>query len=59
MLQEKADTIGFRADNPSPSGDAWFDSPENMRDVIAGVKEADEGKGRSYSLREVKELLGI
>jgi hypothetical protein len=32
-------------DNPSPSGDTWFDDPENLRSVYKGVREMREGKG--------------
>ncbi|MDR3108093.1 MAG: hypothetical protein LBU65_00190 [Planctomycetaceae bacterium] len=32
-------------DNPSPSGDTWFDDPENLRSVYEGIHQVREGKG--------------
>ena len=46
-------------ENPSPSGDPWFDDPENMAMVMRGVAEMKAGKGRAYSIDEIKELLGV
>ena len=31
-------------DNPSPSGDPWFDDPRNMAIVMEGIKSAKEEK---------------
>lgn len=46
-------------ENPSPSGDPWFDDPENIASVMRGVAEMKAGKGRIYSMDEIKELLGV
>ena len=29
-------------DNPSPSGDPWFDDPRNIAIVMAGIQSANE-----------------
>jgi hypothetical protein len=29
--------------NPSPSGDTWFDDPENLRIVNEGIRDVKEG----------------
>ena len=46
-------------ENPSPSGDPWFDDPENMASVQRGIAEMKAGKGRAYSMDEIRELLGV
>lgn len=46
-------------ENPSPSGDPWFDDPENMASVNRGIAELKAGKGRAYSMDEIRELLGV
>jgi transcriptional regulator with XRE-family HTH domain len=30
--------------NPSPSGDPWFDDPRNMAGVMEGIKDLEEGR---------------
>ena len=34
-----------REDNPSPSGDPWFDDPRNVAIVMEGIKSAKEENG--------------
>ena len=34
-------------DNPSPSGDPWFDDPRNIAIVMEGIKSAKEEKCES------------
>lgn len=45
--------------NPSPSGDPWFDDPENLASVMRGVEEMKTGKGRVYSIDELRTLLSV
>lgn len=59
ILISKAETINVSIrENPSPSGDTWFDDPENMASVYRGIEEMKAGKGRSYSIGELKDILG-
>lgn len=48
-----------KSDNPSPSGDPYFDNPKNIEEILEGVKEMKEGKGISMSREERKKLLGL
>lgn len=60
ILITKANSVAVAVDeNPSPSGDPWFNDPENMASVMRGVAEMKAGKGRAYSMEEIRELLGV
>ena len=60
ILISKANTVSVEvSENPSPSGDPWFNDPENMASVHKGIAEQKAGKGRAYSMDEIKELLGV
>lgn len=60
LLISKADSLTVEVnENPSPSGDAWFNDPENMASVRRGVEEMKAGKGRAYSMDEIRDLLGV
>lgn len=60
ILISKADTITVEvSENPSPSGDPWFNDPENMASVKRGINEIKAGKGKAYSMEEIRELLGL
>lgn len=60
ILISKANTVSVEvSENPSPSGDPWFNDPENMASVNKGIAEQKAGKGRAYSMDEIKELLGV
>lgn len=60
VLISKADSISIEIkESPSPSGDAWFDVPENMSSVKKGMAELKEGQGKEYSVDEIKSVLGI
>ncbi|MFI3296148.1 MAG: hypothetical protein R3Y59_00800 [bacterium] len=39
----------IRTSNPSPSGDVWFDVPENLESINRGLLEAKKGMGRALS----------
>ena len=45
--------------NPSPSGDPWFDDPQNMAIVLEGVAQHKKGMGRVYTMEEIREMLGL
>lgn len=45
--------------NPSPSGDKWFEDPENIKIIQQGVKELNEGKLIKYSINEIKSILDV
>lgn len=58
ILISKAETITIDvSENPSPSGDPWFNDPENMASVLRGVEQMKAGKGRVYSMDELRTML--
>ena len=60
VLVAKASSISITvSSNPSPSGDEWFDDPENMRSVERGAAQAEAGMGKAYTMEEIKTLLGV
>ena len=60
VLISKANTVAIEvSENPSPSGDPWFNDPENIASLNRGVAELKAGKGRAYSMDEIRELLGV
>lgn len=60
LLISKANTVTVDiSENPSPSGDPWFNDPENIASVNRGIAEMKAGKGRAYSMEEIRELLGL
>ena len=60
LLIAKANSITIEVhENPSPSGDKWFNEPENMESVHRGIQEMNEGKGKAYTIDEIKEHLGV
>lgn len=60
ILISKANSISVEvSENPSPSGDPWFDDPENIASVNRGISELKAGKGRIYSMDEIREMLGV
>lgn len=60
ILISKAEDISVDvSENPSPSGDTWFNDPKNMASVHQGISESKAGKGRAYSMEEIKDLLGV
>lgn len=60
ILINKANSVCVEvSENPSPSGDPWFDDPENMASVRRGIEEMKERKGRAYTMDEIRSLLGV
>lgn len=60
ILINKANSVSVEiSENPSPSGDSWFDNSENMASVHRGIEEMKDGKGRAYTMDEIRTLLGV
>ncbi|MDE6249276.1 MAG: hypothetical protein K2M29_06145 [Paramuribaculum sp.] len=60
VLMATADSIKVEVtENPSPSGDSWFENPENMKEYREAVVEMKTGEGKPYSLEEIKSGLGL
>ncbi|MDE6227048.1 MAG: hypothetical protein K2M63_05985 [Muribaculaceae bacterium] len=60
VLISKANTLTIEvSENPSPSGDPWFNDPENIASLNRGIAELKAGKGRAYSMDEIRDLLGV
>lgn len=60
ILINKANSVSVEVnENPSPSGDTWFDDPENMASVKRGVEDIKAGRCRAYSMDEIRDLLGV
>lgn len=60
ILISKADNISIEVtSNPSPSGDPWFDNPENLASVMRSIEESKQGKTKAYTIDEIRKLLDI
>ena len=60
LLIAKADSVSIEvSENPSPSGDAWFDDPRNIEMLNQGVEDMKAGKGKAFSIEEIREMLGV
>ena len=60
ILITKANSIAVEvSENPSPSGDTWFDNPENIESVNRGIAQMNAGKGKAYSMEEIRNILGV
>ena len=60
LLETKANSLSIEVStNPSPSGDPWFDDPENMASVMRGIEDAKQGKVTTYTIDDIKNLLGV
>ncbi|MDE6684200.1 MAG: hypothetical protein K2J94_03360 [Duncaniella sp.] len=60
ILITKADSIAVEVnENPSPSGDTWFNNPENLAELDEGIRQYKEGKTVSYTMEELKARLGV
>lgn len=46
ILISKANSVSVEVrENPSPSGDPWFNDPENLASIDRGLAELKAGKG--------------
>lgn len=60
ILISKANSVAIEvSENPSPSNDPWFEDPKNMASVKRGLDELKAGKGKAYSMDEIRDLLGV
>ena len=60
LLIAKANSITIEVrENPSPSGDKWFDDAENMESLRRSIQEMDDGQGKAYTIDEIRERLGL
>lgn len=60
VLISKANSIRIEiAENPSPSGDEWFDVPENKAIVGRGIADMNSGRMRALSSEEINNLFKI
>jgi hypothetical protein len=48
-------------ENPSPSGDPYYDNPENLAELKRRIEALEQGKVKTYELTKErqKELLGL
>ncbi|UOE39727.1 hypothetical protein MTP09_07275 [Chryseobacterium suipulveris] len=44
---------------PSPSGDKWFENPENLKLIDKGISDLKEGRKTIFTKELQKELLGL
>lgn len=59
ILITKANSVSIDiTENPSPSGDAWFNDPNNIKEVNEGILQHKEGKTKAHTLDEIKTMLG-
>ena len=60
LLETKANSLSIEVStNPSPSGDPWFDDPENMASVMRGIEDEKQGRVTAYTIDDIKNLLGV
>jgi hypothetical protein len=60
LLVTKANSLSAEVDtNPSPSGDPWFNDPENIASIKRGIEDVKQGKTKEYTMEEIRGLLGI
>ena len=62
ILISKADNISIEVtSNPSPSGDPWFDNPENLAEVEKRIKARKNGKADTtvvlHSAEDIKNFI--
>lgn len=46
-------------ENPSPSGDVWFADPKNVAEVEEGIKQYKEGRVKTFTMEEIRNLFGV
>lgn len=60
ILISKANSVSIDITaNPSPSGDKWFDNPDNIASINRGLAQLQSGLGRQVSAAELKADLGL
>ena len=60
ILIRKANSVNIDISaNPSPSGDEWFDDPDNIASVERGLAQYQAGQGRQITSAQLKADLGL
>ena len=60
ILISKANSVSIDITaNLSPSGDKWFDNPDNIASINRGLDQLQSGLGRQVSAAELKTDLGL
>lgn len=60
ILISKANSVSIQiSENPSPSGDEWFDIPENVAELNKGIRQMKDGNTREISDEELNAIPGI
>lgn len=58
LLIAKANSVSVEVkENPSPSGDPWFNDPENIALVMRGIEDAKAGRGREVTAEEIRKMI--
>ena len=47
-----------KSENPSPSGDPYFDNPKNIERILEGAKQVQEGEVVEINREQRKKILG-
>lgn len=60
ILITKADSVSVEVcENPSPSGDPWFNDQKNLAELNEGIAQHKAGKTTAYTMDEIRDLLGV
>lgn len=60
LLISKANSVSVTvAENPSPSGDPWFNDPDNINELNEGIHQHKSGNTKTYTMAEIKAKLGV
>lgn len=60
VLISKANSVQVEvSSNPSPSGDPWFEDPENMASVYRGIQQMKEGKTIVFDPEEFRKQFEV
>lgn len=51
--------IEEKFENPSPSGDKWFENPKNIEMIDRGMEDLRNGRKKILTPEVQKELLGL
>lgn len=60
LLISKANSVTIAVtENPSPSGDAWFEDAENIASVERGISQMKSGDIHAYSVDDIREIFDV
>lgn len=51
--------IEEKFENPSPSGDKWFENSKNLEMIERGLEDSRNGRKRILTIEEQKQLLSV